>query len=255
MRIVFWNVNGLRAVLKKNFYDSIERMQPDILCLQEIKVDKDLIPEINLPNFEKIYNSATRKGYSGTAIFTKTSPISIDCTTSLDNLTGESEGRIIVAEYENFYLINDYTPNSGSELARLHFRHKTWDVEVLKFVQQLRKKKPVILGGDMNVAHEDIDLANHDTNHFSAGFTDEEREGLSNFLKDFAVDSFREFFPNKEKCYSWWSYRMNCRARNIGWRIDYVLVDKKIKNKLKSAFICDDIMGSDHAPVGVDIEF
>ena len=254
MRIVSWNVNGLRAVLKKNFYESIDRMQPDILCLQEIKVDKDSIPEISLPGFEKIYNSAVRKGYAGTAIFTKKKPTSVDCSSYLEKLTGESEGRIIVAEYENFFLINDYTPNSGEDLARLHFRHKTWDVEVLKFIQELRKKKPVILCGDMNVAHEDIDLSNPNTNHFSAGFTDEEREGFRNFLNDFAVDSFREFFPHKEKCYSWWSYRMKCRERNIGWRIDYVLVDKNIRERLQSAFIFDDVMGSDHAPVGIDID-
>ncbi|MDR2402109.1 MAG: exodeoxyribonuclease III [Cytophagales bacterium] len=255
MRIISWNVNGLRAILQKNFYESFEKMRPDILCLQEIKVDKDSIPKISLPKFEKIYNSAMRKGYAGTALFTNKKPISIDCKTYLETLTGEIEGRIILAEYENFFLLNDYTPNSGNELVRLNFRHKIWDVEVLKFVKELRKIKPVILCGDMNVAHENIDLSDPNTNHFSAGFTDEEREGFRNFLSDFAVDSFREFFPDKDNSYSWWSYRMRCRERNVGWRIDYVLVDKVIREKIKSAFILSDVGGSDHAPVGIDIDF
>lgn len=254
MRIVSWNVNGLRAILKKDFYGSFEKIQPDILCLQEIKVDKDSLPDIVIPGYEKIYNSAIRKGYAGTAIFTRKKPISININTYLDSLTGVSEGRIIVAEYDNFYVINDYTPNSGTDLSRLNFRHKIWDIEVVKFVQELKKNKPVILCGDMNVANEDIDLSNPSTNHFSAGFTDEERTGFKNILNSFAVDSFRELFPNKTNSYSWWSYRMRCRERNIGWRIDYVLIDKDIKNKLRSAFIFDDIKGSDHAPVGIDID-
>ena len=170
MRIVSWNVNGIRAVLKKGFCSSVEGMNPDILCLQEIKADRSVIPSIDLPGYDVVYNPAVRKGYSGTAIFFKQRPLTIDCNTYMDTLTEISEGRVILLEYESFFLINAYTPNSGNELARLPFRHQIWDIEMLNFVTKLRSQKPVILCGDMNVAHKEIDLSNPDSNHFSAGW-------------------------------------------------------------------------------------
>jgi exodeoxyribonuclease-3 len=254
MRIVSWNVNGLRSILAKTFYEAVGKMQPDILCLQEIKVDKNSIPEINLGEYEKFFNSAERRGYSGTAVLSKIHPMDVNCKTGVDGLTEISEGRVILAEYANFFLINVYTPNSGGDLRRLEFRHKIWDVEMLAMAQKLKKSKPVILCGDMNVAHGEIDLANPRDNHFSAGFTDEEREGMANLLENFGIDTFRQFYPNSEKCYSWWSYRMNSRSRNVGWRIDYLIVDRAIANSVKSAFIASDILGSDHAPVGIDVD-
>jgi exodeoxyribonuclease-3 len=231
----------------------VHELQPDILCLQEIKVDRETIPKIELPNYIKIFNSAVRKGYSGTAVFSKIQPKNVNCTTFLDSLTKVHEGRVILVEYEAFWLANAYVPNSGSELGRLGFRHKVWDVEMLKMLQDLKTIRPVILCGDMNVAHEEIDLENPDTNHFSAGFTDEEREGIANLLEYFGIDTFRKFYPNREKCYSWWSYRMRARERNVGWRIDYVIVDKSMEKRVQSAFIATNILGSDHAPVGIDI--
>ncbi|MDR1433268.1 MAG: exodeoxyribonuclease III [Puniceicoccales bacterium] len=254
MRIVSWNVNGLRAALKKNFYASVAVLDADILCLQEIKVDENSIPDLDLPAYEKFFNSAVRMGYSGTALFTKIHPKSVDCQTELDALTESGEGRVIVAEYDTFYLVNVYTPNSGSELRRLRFRHRVWDVEMLKLLLKLEKAKPVILCGDMNVAHCEIDLANPKANRFSAGFTDEEREGMANLLEKFGVDSFRKLHPTAEKCYSWWSHRAGARERNVGWRIDYIMVAKSIAEKIKSAFIADKIFGSDHAPVGMDVD-
>ncbi|MDR1401603.1 MAG: exodeoxyribonuclease III [Puniceicoccales bacterium] len=256
MRIVSWNVNGLRAILGKNFHEALASVNPDILCLQEIKIDEHSLARMKLDTspYGSIFNPAQRKGYSGTAIFTKISPQSVDCNTKLDGLIEVPEGRVILAEYANFYLINVYTPNSGGNLQRLQFRHETWDVEMLKTLQNLRKVKPVILCGDMNVAHREIDLENPAENHFSPGFTDEEREGMTNFLDNFGIDAFRKFYPYSAKRYSWWSYRMRARERNVGWRIDYTLVDRAIEDRIQSAFIRDDILGSDHAPVGIDID-
>jgi exodeoxyribonuclease-3 len=254
MRIVSWNVNGLRAILRKNFREAIDEMRPDILCLQEIKADRASIPEIDLRDYWKIFNPAVRKGYSGTAVFSKIEPWSANCQTSLDGLTNDWEGRVILLEYEKFFLVNVYTPNSGSALGRLEFRSKIWDVEMLKMLLNLRKTKPVVLCGDMNVARGEIDLTNPDDNHFSAGFTDEERRGMGNLLANFGIDTFRHFYPNEKKCYSWWSYRARSRERNVGWRIDYVIVDKSLENSLKSAFIANGVYGSDHAPVGIDFD-
>ncbi|MDR0693598.1 MAG: exodeoxyribonuclease III [Puniceicoccales bacterium] len=253
MRIVSWNVNGLRAILRKNFHGMIGELQPDILCLQEIKVDGGAIPEIELPDYTKIFNSALRKGYAGTAVFSKVQPKNVNCKTCLDSLTDIHEGRVILVEYETFYLVNVYVPNSGNELGRLGFSYRVWDIEMLRMLQDLKTLKPVILCGDMNVAHGEIDLENPNANHFSAGFTDEERDGMTNLLKHFGIDTFRKFYPNKEKCYSWWSYRMGARERNVGWRIDYVIVDGRMEEMVKSAFIATNILGSDHAPVGIDI--
>lgn len=254
MRIVSWNVNGIRAVLKKGFCFSVENMNPDILCLQEIKADKSVIPSVTLEGYDVVYNHAVRKGYSGTAVFFRKQPLTIDCNTYMDSLTSVSEGRVILLEYESFFLINAYTPNSGSELARLQFRHHVWDVEMLNFITKLKERKPVILCGDMNVAHKEIDLSNPNSNHFSAGFTDEERFGISRCFETFGIDSFRKFYPDKPNCYSWWSYRAKSRERNIGWRIDYVIVDKILEHLLSNAFIFSDIHGSDHAPAGADID-
>ncbi|MDR1595501.1 MAG: exodeoxyribonuclease III [Puniceicoccales bacterium] len=253
MRIVSWNVNGLRSILKKNFCESVEKMNPDILCLQEIKADESVIPEVPLPEYEKFFNPAKRKGYSGTAIFAKISPKNVNCRTTMDSLTGPTEGRVIVAEYATFWLVNVYTPNSGEDLKRLEFRHKIWDVGMAKMVENLRTKKPVILCGDMNVAHCEIDLSRPEANHFSPGFTDEEREGMTNLLAKCGVDSFRKLYPDAKNCYSWWSYRMRARERNIGWRIDYAIVDELLADKIESAFIFGKILGSDHAPIGMDI--
>ena len=226
MRIVSWNINGLRAILKKNFCGSVQKISPDILCLQETRVDQSSIPAMELDGFTKFFNSAEKRGYSGTALFSKIQPINVSTNTEIDALIEPKEGRVILAEYEKFYLINVYTPNSGAELSRLAFRHEIWDKEMLRFITELRKTKPVILCGDMNVAHEEIDLSNPD---------------------------FRKFFPNSKDSYSWWSYRMRSRERNVGWRIDYIIVDRLIEKNIKSAFIYKDILGSDHAPVGIDL--
>ncbi len=254
VRIFSWNVNGLRAVLKSSFLGAIEKLSPDILCVQEIKVSSDKIPEFELPGYQRFYNSADRPGYSGTAIFSKIQPISVNTLLEIDQLTGVPEGRVILAEYESFYLVNVYTPNSGAELARLQFRSDTWDVKFREFLCKLNDKKPVIACGDFNVAHEEIDLANPAQNHFSAGFTDQERAGFSNILKSGFTDSFRFKYPDAAEQYSWWSYRARARERNVGWRIDYVLLSTAIRDKLVSASIHQDILGSDHAPVSAVVD-
>jgi exodeoxyribonuclease-3 len=253
MRIISWNVNGLRAILKKNFAASVHHLDPTVLCLQEIKADALSIPPIDLPDYYQFFNPAKRKGYSGTAIFSKIQPIAVNCNTRLDELTEISEGRVMVADFGKFFVVNVYTPNSGAELRRLQFRHEIWDVEMLKFLLELREQKPVIVCGDMNVAREEIDLSYPNGNHFSAGFTDEERAGIANLLNFFGIDTFRKFYPNKPECYTWWSYRAGARARNIGWRIDYVLASQAIVGSIESAFIAAEVLGSDHAPVGITI--
>lgn len=254
MRIVSWNVNGLRAILKKNFYEAVAMLHPDILCLQEIKVDKSCIPLVDLPEYSVFCNPSVRKGYSGTAIISKIKPKSIGPFLPIEELIDPPEGRAILADFGTFYLVNVYVPNSSAELRRLPLRHDIWDVALLQSLMELQKEKPVILCGDMNVAHEEIDIAHPEDNHFSAGFTDEERQGMTNLLQNFGVDTFRKFYPNKEKCYSWWSYRARSRERNVGWRIDYVIVSKSIEDKVKTAYIFKEIEGSDHAPVGIDVE-
>ena len=253
IRIVSWNVNGLRAILKKGFISTIEKLSPDILCLQEVKADLSVIPDIPLDGYQFYFNPATRRGYSGTAMFIKTPVEEVQTHTPMDQLTEVSEGRVILATFPHFHLVNVYTPNSGSELARLPFRHHVWDPAMLKWLLELQQTKPVILCGDMNVAHQEIDLAHPEANHFSPGFTDEEREGMSHYLQQFGVDTFRHFYPDVHKKYSWWSYRMRSRERNIGWRIDYVITSPTLIPHVQSAFIWDSILGSDHAPVGIDI--
>ena len=254
LRIVSWNVNGLRAVLGKGFLDIFDKLHPDVVCLQEIKASSDKIPEFELPGYKKFYNSAKRPGYSGTAVFSKISPTSVTSADEMDGLTEATEGRVILAEYESFYLVNVYTPNSGAELARLSFREEVWDVQFRKFLQKLANKKPVVVCGDFNVAHEEIDLANPTQNHQNAGFTDQERLGFGNILGAGFIDSFRFAHPEEVSQYSWWSYRANARARNVGWRIDYVLLSLGLEKKLLSADIHPEIFGSDHAPVSVGLD-
>ena len=246
MKIISWNVNGIRAAINKGFYDFFREVDADIFCLQETKIQKEQIDE-NMKNLREYnyWNSAEKKGYSGTATFSKLKPIAI--TYGEDN-----EGRIITCEYEKFYLVNCYTPNSKRELERLDFRMQ-WEDKIREYLIKLDKTKPVIYCGDLNVAHSEIDLKNPSSNHNNAGFTDEEREKMTLLLKNNFVDSFRYKYPDKENCYTWWSYMFNAREKNIGWRIDYFIVSDRIKNKIIDAKIHQDILGSDHCPVELDI--
>jgi exodeoxyribonuclease-3 len=256
IKVVSWNVNGIRAVVKKGFMDFIKSEDPDILCLQETKAMQGQA-ELDLPQYTEYWNSATRKGYSGTAIFTKTKALNVilGIDGSFADKYGDAgtEGRVITAEFEKFYVVNVYTPNSKPDLSRLDFRHKIWDPAFLNHLAKLKQKKPVIFCGDLNVAHEEIDLARPEDNHHNHGFTDQEREGFTNFVKSGFVDTFRMF--NKENGnYTWWNYFGGARERNVGWRIDYVCVTEDLKDKVKDAFIRPQVMGSDHCPVGIVLE-
>ncbi len=253
MKIISWNVNGIRAAAKKDFRESVYKMRPDILCLQETKAQDDQVSEaIDLQeDYTLNINSAVKKGYSGTAILSKENVVSVK--NHLDIEEHDQEGRVITAEYEGFFLVNVYVPNSKRGLLRLDYR-KGWDRDLLAHLKALEKKKPVIMCGDLNVAHQAIDLKNPKPNYNkTAGYTQVEIDGLSNFIEAGFIDSFRHFHPEKIE-YSWWSYRMTARERNIGWRIDYFLVSKSIIDKVKSAFILPEIMGSDHCPVGIEID-
>jgi exodeoxyribonuclease III len=247
MKIISWNVNGIRAVLNKGFLDFIGKNKPDILCVQETKAHPEQV-DCKLPEYEHHYwNSAEKKGYSGTAIFSKIKPRSVIYDLGIPE--HDHEGRVITAEFEDFFLVNVYTPNSGEGLRRLDYR-QTWDAAFLQHLKNLKKTKSVIVCGDLNVAHTDIDLANPKPNYNkTAGYTQVEIDGLKNYLTDF-TDSFREFHP-EPGLYTYWSYRFNCRNKNIGWRIDYFLLSKKILPKLKDAFILSEVLGSDHCPVGI----
>lgn len=260
--IVSWNVNGVRAGVRKGTLVSfIEDIQPDVLCLQETKAMQGQV-EIDLPEYEEIWNSAERKGYSGTAIFTKVKPISITYDMpgvkkgALLDSFGDAltEGRVITMEFEDFYLVTVYTPNAKRSLERLEYRHKKWDPFFLNHLMDLKKKKPVVMCGDLNVAHKEVDLARPKDNMKNAGFTAEEREGMDNIIDAGFVDSFRNLYPDAKDRYTWWSNFAQSRDRNIGWRIDYFLVDEKIIGKVKDAFIWSDVMGSDHCPVGIKID-
>ncbi len=246
MKIISWNVNGIRAVLKKGFLDFVKKENPDILCIQETKAHPAQVDKI-LDNYEHHYwHSAEKKGYSGTAIFSKVEPMSVIYG---DGPMNDNEGRVITLEFKDYYLLTVYTPNSKRALERLDYRQE-WDKNFLKFLKKLEKTKPVIFCGDLNVAHKEIDLARPDSNHHSAGFTKEERKGFENFLNAGYIDTFREF--NKEPDnYTWWTYMFKARERNVGWRIDYFCVSKILKKKLKDAFILPKVMGSDHCPVGI----
>ena len=250
MKIISWNVNGIRAVIKKGFYDFVEEYQPDILCIQETKAHKEQV-DLDLSNYPYQYwNSAVKKGYSSTAIFSKLKPLNVINDMGIEE--HDQEGRVITMELDKYYLVTVYTPNSKRELLRLPYREK-WDADFLEYMKKLEKDKPVIFCGDLNVAHEEIDLKNPKTNHFNPGFTDEERRGFSNIVESGFIDTFREF--NKDGGhYTWWSYMFQARKRDIGWRIDYFCISKILKSKLLDAYILKDVMGSDHAPVVMEIK-
>ena len=260
MKIYSWNVNGLRAVIRKGALEQmINECRPDILCLQETKA-KQGQAEVDLPEYEEIWNSAERPGYAGTAIFTKIKPITTrnDFPTNIQfaDQFGDplEEGRVLTAEFEQFYLVNVYTPNSKNALERLPLRSQKWDPEFLGYLKSLEEHKPVIVCGDFNAAHQEIDIARPNTNHHSAGFTDEERQGITNLINAGLVDTFRTFHPEEVR-YTWWSHWGQARANNVGWRIDYFFASKSLLPHLKSAKIHDDIIGSDHCPVSIELEF
>lgn len=247
MRFISWNVNGLRAVVKKGFEDIFYALDADHFCIQETKLQQGQI-DLELPGYEKYWCYADKKGYSGTAIFTKHTPLSVSY-----NIPGhETEGRVITLEYEEYYLVCVYTPNSQNELKRLDYR-MSWEDDFREYLCALDGKKPVIVCGDMNVAHEPIDLKNPDSNHMNPGFSDAERGKFSELLEAGFVDSFRALYPDKTDAYSWWSYRAAARSRNVGWRIDYFVVSERLRENIKDAYILPEIMGSDHCPVGLDI--
>ncbi len=249
MKLISWNVNGLRAVLKKNFLDFIATEKPDVLCLQETKCAPEDVEQLWPAKYTTYWNSAEKKGYSGTAIFTKMRPLNI--APHLGVLEHDREGRVLTAEFEKFHLVNVYVPNSKRDLSRLPYR-QTWDRDFLRFLKQLEKKKPVIFCGDLNVAHTEIDLANPKANVKNHGFTPEERAGFSAFVKAGFMDTFREFEKSGGH-YTWWSQMGTARARNIGWRLDYFLISQSLRPKLKRAFIQPKVSSSDHCPVGIEL--
>ncbi|EIF2330598.1 exodeoxyribonuclease III [Listeria monocytogenes] len=249
MKLISWNVNGLRAAVKKGFLEYFEEVDADIFCLQETKLQEGQI-ELDLPAYKDYWNYAVKKGYSGTAIFTKVEPLSVQY--GLGVPEHDTEGRVITLEFEEFFMVTVYTPNSQAELKRLDYR-MTFEDAILEYVKNLDKTKPVVLCGDLNVAHEEIDLKNPKTNRKNAGFSDEERAKFSAFLDAGFIDSFRYFYPDLTYAYSWWSYRMNARARNTGWRIDYFVVSERLKDKLVDAKIHADVLGSDHCPVELEL--
>ena len=249
MKLISWNVNGIRACVNKGFTDFFKTIDADIFCIQETKCQEGQI-ELEFDGYTNYWNSAEKKGYSGTAIFTKKKPISVAYGIGIEE--HDKEGRVITLEFENFYMVNIYTPNSKRELERLEYRC-VWEDEIRRYLLQLNKKKPVIMCGDLNVAHKEIDLKNPKTNHHNAGFTDEERNKMTELLSVGFTDSFRYLYPDKENQYSWWSYMGHAREKNIGWRIDYFIVSSNIQEKIKDAYIYSEIMGSDHCPVGLEI--
>ncbi|MBQ9856878.1 MAG: exodeoxyribonuclease III [Clostridia bacterium] len=250
MRLVSWNVNGLRAVWQKGFLESMQSLDADMICLQEIKLQRHQFT-FDMEGYYAFTNHADKPGYSGTAIYTKKQPISVTYGIGVDE--HDHEGRVITAEFEEFYLVCCYTPNSQNELKRLPYR-MTWEDAFYAYLKGLEAKKGVILCGDLNVAHKEIDLKNPKTNHMNAGFTDEEREKISRLLDSGFIDTFRHFHPDEKDQYSWWSYIGGARSRNAGWRIDYFLASECLKDKLQSASIHQTIMGSDHCPVSLEID-
>ena len=250
MRAISWNVNGLRACVDKNFIEDFNRLDADIFCLQETKLQKGQI-DLDLKGYYQYWNYAEKKGYSGTAIFTRKQPVNVTYGMGIEE--HDHEGRVITLEYESFYFITVYTPNSKQELERLEYRQH-WEDDFRTYLCELKKKKPVIFCGDLNVAHKEIDLKNPKTNHHNAGFTDEERGKMSELLAAGFTDTFRYFYPDKTDIYSWWSYRFKSREKNAGWRIDYFIVSDDLNEKLKDAKIHTDVFGSDHCPVELDID-
>jgi exodeoxyribonuclease-3 len=250
MKMISWNVNGLRACVTKGFKDIFNELDADIFCLQETKLQQGQI-DIDFDGYSQYWNYAEKKGYSGTAIFTKKEPLNVTYGLGMDE--HDHEGRVITLEFQDFYFITCYTPNSQNELKRLDYRMK-WEDDFLKYIKALDEKKPVIFCGDLNVAHKEIDLKNPKTNRKNAGFTDQERGKMTAILESGFVDSFRYLYPQEEGIYSWWSYRFNARKNNAGWRIDYFITSDRLKEKITEAKIHTDIMGSDHCPVELDIE-
>ena len=260
MKIYSWNVNGLRAVIRKGaLQDFIAKEAPDILCIQETKA-KPGQAEIDLPDYEEFWNSAERPGYSGTAIFTKPKPQVVNLLFPTEKSFADqfgdplTEGRVLTAEYEKFFLVNVYTPNSKRSLERLDLRKTLWDPEFLKYLKNLEQQKPIVVCGDFNAAHTEIDLARPSTNHHNAGFTDEERQGITNLLSAGFIDTFRTLNPEVRR-YTWWSHFGHARANNIGWRIDYFLISESLRPHLKSAEIYEHYPGSDHCPISIELEF
>lgn len=250
MKLISWNVNGIRACVQKGFLDFFNEIDADIFCIQESKMQEGQL-NLELPGYYQYWNYANKKGYSGTAIFTKKEPLSVSYGMGIEEHDGE--GRVITLEYDEFYMITVYTPNSQTELARLPYRMK-WEDDFKEYLKKLEKDKPVIFCGDLNVAHKEIDLKNPKTNRKNAGFTDEEREKLSSLIESGFVDTYRYFYPDTEGVYSWWSYRFSARAKNAGWRIDYFMVSQILKNNLKGAKIHTEVLGSDHCPVELEID-
>ncbi len=250
MKMISWNVNGLRAVMKKNFMEVFESLDADLFCIQETKLQEGQI-EMDLPGYEQYWNYAEKRGYSGTAVFTKRTPLSVRYGIGIPE--HDTEGRVITLEYPDFYFLTVYTPNSQDGLKRLSYRMQ-WEDDFYAYVRELDRVKPVIWCGDLNVAHREIDLKNPKTNHMNAGFTDEERGKMSRVLESGYIDTFRHFYPDTEEIYSWWSYRFQARQKNIGWRIDYFIASERLKDRLLDARILTDITGSDHCPVELDLK-
>ncbi len=251
MKFVSWNVNGIRACISKGFYDFFQEIDADIFCVQESKMQEGQIA-LFTEGYYQYFNSADKKGYSGTILFSKIKPLHVSYDLGIEEHS--HEGRVITAEYERFYMVTIYTPNSKEGLTRLDYRMK-WEDDFRAYVKALESKKPVIICGDLNVAHQEIDLKNPKTNRNNPGFSDEEREKMTMLLNSGFVDTFRYLYPNKENIYSWWSYRFYARMKNIGWRIDYFLVSDILKNNIKEANIHTDILGSDHCPVSLELSF
>lgn len=251
MKFISWNVNGLRACVQKGFLDFFNSIDADFFCIQESKLQAGQI-DLDLPGYHQYWNYAEKKGYSGTAIFAKNEPLSVSYGIGIDE--HDKEGRVITLEYDNFYLVTCYTPNSQNELKRLPYRMQ-WEDDFREYLKTLDAKKPVVLCGDLNVAHNEIDLKNPKTNRKNAGFSDEERAKITELLGSGFTDTFRYFYPDAEGIYSWWSYRFKAREKNAGWRIDYFLVSERLKENISEASILTDFMGSDHCPVELDLKF
>jgi len=249
MKLISWNVNGIRACMKKDFMVFFEKESADIFCIQETKVQEGQI-ELPLDGYYQYWNYAEKKGYSGTAVFSKIKPQNVFYGIGIEE--HDHEGRVITLEFDSFYLVTVYTPNSQRELARLGYR-MNWDDCFLQYLKKLEETKPVIFCGDLNVAHKEIDLKNPDSNRRNAGFTDEERAKFDAIINSGFIDTFRYFYPDKTGCYTWWSYKFNARANNAGWRIDYFCVSESLKPYLKNAMIYSDVLGSDHCPVGLEV--
>ena len=250
MKLISWNVNGLRACVQKGFLEYFQQVDADVFCIQESKLQEGQI-DLDLPGYHQYWNYAVKKGYSGTAMFTKQEPLSVSYGIGMEE--HDQEGRVITAEFPEYYVVTVYTPNSQNELARLPYRMQ-WEEDFLAYLKKLEEKKPVIFCGDLNVAHRAIDLKNPKTNRKNAGFTDEERAKFSHVLESGFIDTYRYFYPDQEGVYSWWSYRFKAREKNAGWRIDYFCVSESLKDRLVSASIHTEVTGSDHCPVELVIE-